>query len=282
VVGGVGTTKPIEKPLVHGAHLVKAPGYSERFSEILKILGSHGGIYIPEEINIGSDKGERTWAFKEGLTDRFSQAWREAGPIAACILKRSSPIHVDIVMGKSPLHFEPFVIHVERGYLQDSGRLTEFLDVMKELYSVLHPTYGLVETPEMVKLLESQGGKMSLGINLKRALPDIYWANFLGREYVQMFGRANIESTPCYRVEMLSDGGALLLLTPSIFDYDFDPEGFDRARLVVKQHLGLDAFDTGDQDFRGRVPPFIFSSQAKIASVHSDWLSTINRNEWKE
>ena len=50
--------------------------------------------------------------------------------------------------------------------------------------------------PDMIKTVSEGDGKSSLGIKLERALPDIYWANFLGPEYVDMFGREKLESTP--------------------------------------------------------------------------------------
>ena len=281
-----------EKHFVHGAFFVKRPGYSDRFLRILEVLVSHNGIYTPEKIEIGSDKGELTEIFDAGSLKRYSLHWEKAGPFAACILRRLSPSRVEIYLNKVPLPFEPIGVNVERSYFEDSARLHSFMDVMRDLYSVSQPSYGLVETQEMVKRYDDKGGKVTMGIDLERALPDIYWANFFGPDYVRLFGKEKLESAPCYRVEWLSDGGVLLLVTPTLSDYDSDPENFGRVRTAVKEHLGIGAFDNGDWHFRGRVPMFFSPEERKkILSTGAgagvgvttpcDSLSTVRRAEWQ-
>src|SRR3989475_11657853 len=103
--------------------------------------------------------------------------------------------------------------------------------------------YGRVSTNETVRWVESPLGKMSLGTALRRALPDIYWANFFGPEYVEMFGSDRGNSAPIHSVESLSDGGALLVLSPSPLDFLKDPGEFDRLRLHLKRHTGEEACD---------------------------------------
>jgi hypothetical protein len=277
-----------DMPLLTGSFLVKSPGYSEKFSEILRVLLSHGGIYSPQKVDIGSNKARRVFPFDENQIEKWFLEWKKSGPVAACILKRTSPVQVLVILGKSPLHFQPISLMVGRQYFDDNSRLLEFLSIMKELYSLLHPSYGEVNTTGMIKVVRDNRGASSLGINLERALPDIYWANFLGPEYVEMFGRKKLESAPWYRIEPLSDGGILLLLTPSPFDYDKDPERFEELRLKVKEHLGADAFDSGDWHYKGKTPYFDFSGEentrrmsgrTELAQVF-DTLSTTPREQW--
>jgi len=277
-----------DRQFVHGALLVKRPGYADKFLEILRIIVSQNEIYLPEKIEIGSDKGSRTVIFDPGLLKQLSLEWDKAGPVATCILKRFSPSHVEIYLGKVPLPFESIGINVEKDYFNSPDKLLHLLAILQDLYALTKPSYGYVETQEMIRRFDSQGGKVTMGINLERALPDIYWANFLGPEYVEMFGRKKLESAPCYRVETLSDGGILLLLTPSPFDYDKDPDGFERLRLSVKEHLGVEAFDIGDWHFKGKTPAFDFSDKEKTQKTPVraeqargfDILSAARRYEW--
>ena len=249
-----------------GGFLVKRPGYPDKLAEIVSVLVSRGGIYMPQEVDIGGEKGGRVFSFDSSKIDKLILEWENASPVAACILKRKSPTQVLIIMGKSPLHFQPISVIIDRQYFDNHGHLTEFLGIMKDFYSLLRPSYGDVHTTEMVKTVGGNRGESSLGINLERALPDIYWANFLGPEYVDMFGRRKLESAPCYRVENLSDGGILLLLTPSPFDYDKDPEGVQKLRLNLKKHLGVEAFDIGDWHYKGKTPQFDF-----LAKPEDSW-----------
>ena len=81
-----------DRQFVHGALLVKRPGYSDKFLEILRIIVSQNEIYLPEKIEIGSDKGSRTVIFDPALLKQLSVEWDKAGPVATCILKRFSPM----------------------------------------------------------------------------------------------------------------------------------------------------------------------------------------------
>jgi len=279
-----------ERFLVTGGLLTKHPGYSRNFLRVLQSLVSHNGIYIPQQVEIGSDTQEITQPFDVNSLEKLSLEWEKTGPFAACVLKRSSPVHVDVTIGKSPLLFHPLIVHVECSFVKESARELEFLSVMKDLYDVVHSAFGSIETPQMVRRSDSRGGKLTLGIDLERALPDIYWANFFGPEYVRMFSIEKLESAPVHRIEKLSDGGVLLVLTRSLSDYDADPEGFNRARMAVKEHLGIEAFDNGDWHFRGKAPQFytpeerrrILWSTTGVNTTSSDSLSTVGRAEWQE
>jgi len=91
-------------------------------------------------------------------------------------------------------------------------------------------------------------------------------------------------------VEHLSDGGALVLLSPSPLDYIANPAELDRRRLEIKKHLGLEAFDTGDPGYRGRVPVFRYEKQWRAEQAKhflaprrsTGILSKTLRREWKD
>jgi hypothetical protein len=189
------------------------------------------------------------------------------------------------------LSFNFVDINVEREYLESWKRITEFLELLKVFYNIIKPAYGYARIEETVRRHQHPLGRIRIGIDLERALPDIYWANFLGPEYVEMFGSKKISSAPCYSIERLQDGGALLLLSASPLDYLDDPDGFEKRREELKTYLGLEAFDTGDLSYRGRVPKFRYLEERKRAlaavshltqTTSSDWLSRVRRSEWED
>jgi hypothetical protein len=210
---------------------------------------------------------------------------------------------IDVTFVRDPLLFylsvRPFgtvSLDVDRGYLSDSSKLDQYLTVVKRLYFGLGASYGFVNTHEMGQHFDKQGKEYGIAIDLRRALPDIYWANLFGPEYVEMFGERKIMSAPGHRVEKLPDGGVLLTLTSSPFDFDTDRERFENRRVQLKQHLGIEAFDpsdwnpfeTADWTHHGRTPNFRFSNEKNTTVIHaapsstqySDELSSVSRNQW--
>jgi hypothetical protein len=206
---------------------------------------------------------------------------------------RQRPANITITLLKSISLFEPLLINVEREFLTDTTNLAEFVKLLKDFYAVVHPAYGEAHIEEMTKLPDSPlGRKWNIGIDLKRALPDIYWANFLGPEYVSMFGMEKVLSAPVHSAEPLPDGGALLILSKSPLDYLSERGEIEKRQFEVKKYLGFEAFDTGDISYKGKVPTFRFlgekeheqqqlvARKQRSTEVQSDWLSQVSREEW--
>src|SRR5260370_1425459 len=84
------------------------------------------------------------------------------------------------------------------------------------------------------------------------SLRGLFWANFFGPEYVDMWGREKLLAAPCYKVEPLSDGGVLLLLMESPLDAS-KPE-YKAKKQELFSYLGEEAF-TGSLLPRFRVGP---------------------------
>jgi hypothetical protein len=180
-------------------------------------------------------------------------------------------------------------VHVQRDFLQTPERIEEFLSLARQFYSVVHPAYGFIRTSETVRTYGGPLGSMRVGINLRRAIPDLYWATFLGPEYVNMFGLERVLSTPCHSVEIMSDGGALITLAPSPLDYSNEPTHFEALRERAKKHLGIEAFSEGDIFHIGKVPEFRFLEEKKFSNAKNaqtelgpDLLSTVSRTEWNK
>lgn len=278
-----------EMSYVHSGLLTAYPRYLDLFPKIVEILLSHNGIYVPEYVEIATPTKSDLVPFSPGIVNQLSNDWRRAPEASICDMKRHSPVEVEVTLANAPWNpFEGPGVDVERSYFQSSREVNELLNVLVDLYSVFQPAYAFIRTTEMGRGYNNKGKEKSRGINLQRGLPDIYWANFLGPEYVEMFGQEALKSAPFHKVEKLSDGGALMILSPSLFDIESDPEGFERLRIEAKRHLGMDAFDTGDRSFRGKTPRFRFlDERAKtmtpiklISVMQSDLLSAVPRHEW--
>ena len=288
---------PKEKPALNAGFLIAYPPGPNLIDSILKVLLNHDEAYAPDSAELGRADNYKVMPFEQHMTTGLSQKWDNTPPPEIWHLRREKPAGLLVTLSKSSLTFEPFLIQVDREFLGQSKRIGEFLEVVEEFYNVLHPAHGDIHLIEMRRLYDSpfSRAKMGLGINLKRALPDLYWANFLGPEYVSMFGLDRLLSTPCHSKEELSDGGVLLILSSSPIDYLGDPVGFDLLRQKAKEHLGVEAFDTGDPNYKGKTPEFRFIDEREkvvtplnrprtgsnkfLRQTRREWNDWIEKNE---
>jgi hypothetical protein len=72
-------------------------------------------------------------------------------------------------------------------------------------------------------------------------LPGLFWANLLGPEYVEMWGREYLLSAPCRKTEELSDGSIVLYLADS--PLDASKSGYQGAKQQLHAYLGYEAFE---------------------------------------
>jgi len=263
----------------------------------MEILLSKGETYVPEYVEWASPERHEVVPFRPGIVEELYSDWKGAGEPSVWGLHRHDPAEVEITLAKGSVNpFQAPGLQVESSYFTSPQKLDEFLSLAGELYLALHAAYGFVELLGMSRRYKPDGKEWSPGIDLKRGLPGIYWANFFGPEYVEMFGVNKVQSAPCHGIENLPDGGVLLVLSPSPFDFERDRETFEMRRLELKRHLGLEAFDPSDWNPtenpgwrpQGKTPNFRFletrdeagRSVEPKASSFSDLLSTIPREQW--
>lgn len=94
---------------------------------------------------------------------------------------------------------------------------------------------------------------------LRKSIPNLYWATYFGRPYLEMFGHEKFLSMPtCAISEELGEGLFCIRLSPDISDFKFNFSKVNDCRSQVKQHLNLDAFYNPEQGpwHRYSVPPF--------------------------
>ena len=284
-----------ERRFVSGGFLTANPEYWRYFRSLLKVLLSHGEGYTPQFIELGKHDNYKTIPFETGKVEELAKKWdTQTTDTPGWDLQKHRPNKLSVMISRLPLRFNFVDINVERDYLKESpNKIGEFLEILGDFYNILHPSYGYAFVRESIRMHEDPLGlgRLDIGTDIERALPDIYWCNLFGPEYVEMFGQENISSVPCYSIERLQDGGARLLLSASPLDYLEDPSGFEKHREEVKAHLGVDAFDTGDLHYRGRVPKLRYLEERKRAlaaaslltkTTSPDWLSRVRRSEWED
>lgn len=112
-----------------------------------------------------------------------------------------------------------------------------------------------------ISFLDSSRKTKSLFVTthiLRRYIPDIYWTTVFGRQYVQLFSRSRLLSSPVHRIEELDNGSVLLQLTPKLTDIFADELHFESLRETVRAHLGANSFFDPDKGPRHvyQVPQF--------------------------
>ncbi|MBU0985150.1 MAG: hypothetical protein KKA42_14845, partial [candidate division Zixibacteria bacterium] len=93
------------------------------------------------------------------------------------------------------------------------------------------------------------------GVDIESGLPGIYFANVIGKDYVDWLGRDKFRTLPCHTQRDLDDG-SIFVQTAGDLDYYLQPDGSAKDRAII-QHLGKDAFfDILQPERKARVPDF--------------------------
>src|SRR5439155_6080943 len=192
--------RPREKPLLSASFLAAYPSFQSGslFRSVLSAQLAHGEICVPECVELGSADNFRKVPFERSLSESLERKW-EGGPRPGLFLERYRPqqVYTSMLSKQDWLRFSSVMIHVQRDYFNAQERVDEFLDLLREFYDGLHPAYGRVVLQEMVKKYNHPLlGSLTPGFDLEQALSNVYWAMFLGPEYVGMFGRERIFSAP--------------------------------------------------------------------------------------
>jgi hypothetical protein len=118
----------------------------------------------------------------------------------------------------------PYFWHTEK----NPSRYSRFyLDIGKELYKVLRPSFGWIDFDYGLRTTHEDLRALNL--------PTLYWANFFGPEYVDKIGKSKILGAPAWKIEQLDEGGILYVLSscPGLAD-DHVPIESVQAHFGVK------------------------------------------------
>jgi hypothetical protein len=225
---------------------------------ILQLLVNAGDPYIPDVFEGEGTRG-RSKQIKFDPSDLSAPLanWRSGGILAH---RKASPrMLFDATIPFSAAAFITIGLSIEEEYFADIHNTRRFLEVAKEMYNLVRPVYGSIHQiadsiKKATRFEPRYNAEVVEAIDLRKCLPGVYWANFFGPEYVEMFGREKMLSAPCWSVKELDDGGFLLLTSSSPLD-PANPES-RQAQQRLRRHLGEEAFTYDQQAGVKRVPYF--------------------------
>jgi hypothetical protein len=143
------------------------------------------------------------------------------------------------------------------------------VDLIQDVFRRSKGIYGYIHylsEAELQRLAKSDTIKCynanspTFGVNrfqLVRCLPNLYWANVFGPEYVALFGGAErLRSAPAPIVKELAPNIFYIQLSDNMLDFATRHSEIDAVRERVKQHLGADCFFDYEATFtrKYRVP----------------------------
>jgi hypothetical protein len=246
---------------------------SEKYArEFFGLLIERGGILVPQEFDGGQLTNHRWVTFDKMAPELAIQVWKQSGSVT---MRRKEPLESFVTTNMrfaANGRFNTMNISVEDRYFDPPDQTIQFLDLCLAFYDLLHPAYGLVHsTKDKLKsrtVLDSQYGETILPTNLSKGLPGIYWANFLGPEYVRMFGKQRLISSPNFHLQELHDDGILIVTSQT----PLNPSSRDSrlARSELREFLGEDAFypsqaiSTRVPEFRFDVPPIRIAQDMSV------------------
>lgn len=108
----------------------------------------------------------------------------------------------------------------------------QLYDLAVEWYDLFRPVYGKIylhHIPEEV-----------FEPPITSSIPNLYWVNFFSKPYVEMIGADRLRTAPCHRIEEMSDGGIMLMLTETP-EESISKAGRAKAK-EVNEHLGTEYF----------------------------------------
>jgi hypothetical protein len=127
-------------------------------------------------------------------------------------------------------------------------------EVFEAFCDRLSPVWGEAGHPDeyWAKVMSERPSIAAVGRDFGRFLPGVFWLNFFGRRYRDLFGEDRLRSTPASWVGVVNDGVLVGLgLEPSRWD---TPE-YAAAEQRVRNHLGPEAFFSKAEPDRLTIAP---------------------------
>lgn len=130
-------------------------------------------------------------------------------------------------------------IDVDSKFFMKEEFCNKFIELLKKIYLMSSPIKGFSRTlKDYGKLRDSK----EIELHRKPQFHMLYWTNFFSPESVKFYrGMDEVLKAPCYRVEKLPDGGALLVLAPT--PMDLESEDFTPKRNKVLSYFNMQIID---------------------------------------
>lgn len=207
--------------------------------QLLGVIYDQGQEFAPELF----DDGKRLVPINLTNFDPLIKKWTYFNNIT---MRRESKFVSEIAISMGFMAsggFNTLSIWVEEEYFESQSRTENFLQMSVTIYDLLCPVYGSIhQTQDAIKMATVQDpryGQTVIPVDLRKGLPNVFWANFFGPEYVELIGKHKLLSTPCHEIRQLSDGGVLILTTLSPLAPSLEIRTKQKA---VRDYWGEDLF----------------------------------------
>lgn len=109
-------------------------------------------------------------------------------------------------------------------------------------------------------MIRERGSTRAVGVNLKRALPGLYWLNFFGSEYLHLLGLERLATAPAPIVERMGDG---VLVGLGHDPGAWDTTEYRQVEETVRSHIGREYFfSKSDPEGLTKAPMFLAHADA--------------------
>lgn len=230
--------------------------------QVLQAINEAGKDFIPD--TYGEDEVSEKIKYDPAHLDPLIRHWADEGDertvtqrsFASCwlVMKKRGKPKTDYLMHwqkDQQATFNSFHLAVELDYLSNQENLRRFMDLGHRLLVLLEPVQARIWNCML------PGWYAPLDFQVRH--PELAWINYFGRPYIDLFGREQLLSAPCFRTFEIGKDIIALQMTEDLFQ----PIPSD-VRYAVKKHLGEDAFVEEGKSSRlyktGRVPEFDFSN----------------------
>ncbi len=208
-----------------------------------------GDIFVPQKFDIEKEKDRPN---KIPFLENTERAIKEmsSGKYPGMVAKRKKPVYVSYVWEATDFAmFDTVSIMVGESWCRTASNVDKLVQFAKGLYSIVEASNGHIchwelEPPyDRIEERMEDGGisNRSRFPDVRYNLPGLFWANFLGPEYVEMWGRGFLRRAPCHHTEELNDGGMVLYLAES--PLRAGEKSFSQAKKRLFAYLGYEAFD---------------------------------------
>lgn len=211
--------------------------------KILDTLDTFAGELLPDRIRVGEASQAYTRA---NVRRRFKTQQKHRSLVGASLsLTRTADPEVlysfDFKPPASPIGLRLWIV-IPFSYFEDDpdgSRAASFVRLFRALAGVCHPAYAWGHNKADFWLGDDPHKESMLA---PKKVYEAYWLNYYGPAMVGEIGRERVLATPSANLEVLSDGGVLILTRPTPVDYASEEARRAQARMLA--HLRDDlSFD---------------------------------------
>ena len=257
------TTRPtwLKKHHLWAKVYPRVPMFSDRvLSSLGEILGQNlrqwsGGLRVARHDDA---KGVVVAGGPEALRSAIEAAAPTAYGLGSVVIRGAYPgvrIYLDSWDGTTPpglnmLAAEVASISAVEGQSPPDWMI-EFFRGMVRALPTRYANARLVEEFKAKNTVDDETGTRALGVKLDVSLPGLYWLNYFGAEYVELWGRETLMSVPAHSVESIGDGFLVVLAASPM---SWNAAEYRELEQKTLDRIGRQYFFQRDDQARSLVP----------------------------